>query len=82
MVLTNSEEYAERCWSVVNVGRQREGAFYHHMGLASNYRMAEWMGAVLRVQLTRLEEQSQRRAENARYLWRSGTGVGPHSRPR
>jgi len=27
------------------------------------------MGAVLRVQLTRLEEQSQRRAENARYLF-------------
>jgi len=69
LVLTNDPEYAERCWSVVNVGRQREGAFYQHVGLASNYRMAEWMGAVLRTQFSRLEEQSQRRSENAAYLF-------------
>lgn len=69
MILTNSDDLAERCWSVVNVGRQREGAFYQHTGLASNYRMAEWIGAVLRVQLARLEEQSERRAANAAYLF-------------
>jgi len=31
--------------------------------------MAEWIGAVLRVQLARLEEQSERRAANAAYLF-------------
>ncbi|MFO7697643.1 MAG: DegT/DnrJ/EryC1/StrS family aminotransferase, partial [Anaerolineae bacterium] len=69
MVLTDDPGYAERCWSVVNVGRQPEGAFYQHVGLSSNYRMAEWMGAVLRPQLSRLEEQSERRAGNAQYLF-------------
>lgn len=69
MVLTNDADYAERCWSVVNVGRQREGAFYQHVGLSSNYRMAEWMGAVLRPQLSRLEEQTERRSVNASYLF-------------
>ncbi len=69
MILTNDDDLAERCWSVVNVGRQREGAFYQHTGLASNYRMVEWIGAVLRVQLTRLEEQSERRSANAAYLF-------------
>jgi dTDP-4-amino-4,6-dideoxygalactose transaminase len=68
MVLTNNAEYAERCWSVVNVGRRPEGAFYQHVGLSSNYRMAEWMGAVLRAQFSRLEEQSERRSANAAYL--------------
>jgi len=52
----------------VNVGRVRQKAFYYHVNLASNYRLAEWMGAVLRIQLRRLEEQSERRAANAAYL--------------
>jgi dTDP-4-amino-4,6-dideoxygalactose transaminase len=69
MVLSNSDAYAERCWSIVNVGRQREGAFYHHAGLSGNYRLPEWPAAVLRVQLQRLEEQSARRSENAAYLF-------------
>ncbi|MHB1318223.1 MAG: DegT/DnrJ/EryC1/StrS family aminotransferase [Anaerolineae bacterium] len=69
MVITNDPDLAERCWSVVNVGRQREGAFYQHVGLSSNYRMAEWMGAVLRSQLARLEEQSERRSASAAHLF-------------
>lgn len=68
IILTNSQEWAERCWSVVNVGRSPEGAFYQHVNLASNYRLAEWMGAVLRAQLGRIEEQAALRAENAAYL--------------
>jgi len=75
MILTNDDDLAERCWSVVNVGRQREGAFYQHTGLASNYRMVEWIGAVLRVQLTRFEEQSERRSANAAYLFRALSNV-------
>lgn len=68
MILTNDEEWYERCWSVVNVGRDRQGAWYEHVRLASNYRLSEWPAAVLRVQLTRLEEQAERRTANARYL--------------
>ena len=68
MIVTNDEEWADRCWSVTNVGRLRQGAWYEHAGLASNYRLSEWAAAVLRVQLTRLEEQAQRRAINGAYL--------------
>lgn len=68
MILTNDEEWAEKCWSVCNVGRQRGGEFYRHIALASNYRLVEWAGAVLRVQLTRLEEQTERRCRNAAHL--------------
>jgi len=68
MILTNDEEWAEKCWSVCNVGRQRSGEWYQHIVLASNYRLSEWAGAVLRVQLARLEEQTKRRCGNAAYL--------------
>ena len=68
MILSNDEGWAEKCWSVCNVGRKRHGEWYEHIGLASNYRMSEWPAAVLRVQLSRLEEQSDLRVRNAAYL--------------
>lgn len=68
MILTNDPELYERCWSVHNVGRQRQGQWYGHVALASNYRLSEWAGAVLRVQLTRLHDQAERRARNGAYL--------------
>jgi 3-amino-5-hydroxybenzoate synthase len=42
--------------------------FYSHFIYGSNYRMNEWQGAVLSVQLTRLDEQTARRHKNARVL--------------
>jgi 3-amino-5-hydroxybenzoate synthase len=42
--------------------------FYSHFIYGSNYRLSEWQGAVLRVQLQRLDEQTQRRHRNARLL--------------
>ncbi|NLD44032.1 MAG: DegT/DnrJ/EryC1/StrS family aminotransferase [Chloroflexi bacterium] len=68
LILTNDDAWAERCWSVVNVGRQRHGEWYHHIALASNFRLSEWAGAVLSCQLGRLEEQAERRSANAAYL--------------
>jgi dTDP-4-amino-4,6-dideoxygalactose transaminase len=68
MIVTNDEGWADKCWSVVNVGRVRQGAWYQHVGLASNYRLSEWAAAVLRVQLSRIEEQSVLRERNAIYL--------------
>jgi len=68
MILSNDEDWAEKCWSVANVGRARHGEWYGHITLASNYRLSEWAGAVLRVQLTRLEEQAEQRSASAAYL--------------
>jgi len=75
IILTNSESWAEKCWSVANVGRRRHGEFYQHIGLASNYRLSEWAGAVLRVQLKRMEDQLRKRQANARYLAKALTAV-------
>jgi 3-amino-5-hydroxybenzoate synthase len=42
--------------------------FYSHFIYGSNYRLSEWQGAVLMAQLGRLDEQTQRRHQNARLL--------------
>jgi dTDP-4-amino-4,6-dideoxygalactose transaminase len=68
MIVTNDEGWAEKCWSVTNVGRKRHGEWYQHINLASNYRLSEWPAAVLRAQLGRLTEQSERRTKNGAYL--------------
>ena len=68
IIVTNSEAYWEKVWSVHNVGRAVKGAWYGHITLASNYRLTEWQGAVLRCQLARLDEQNARRSANAALL--------------
>jgi dTDP-4-amino-4,6-dideoxygalactose transaminase len=67
-IVTNNPELAERCWSLHNVGRVRDGAWYQHEFLGWNYRMTEWQGAILRAQLERLPEHIERRSDNATYL--------------
>ncbi len=67
-ILTDDEALAERCWSVHNCGRVREGRWYQHEVLGGNYRMTQWQAALLLAQLTRFEELAQRREANARYL--------------
>ena len=68
IILTDNEEWAEQCFSLRSFGRQKGGAFYEHHILGWNYRMTEFQGALLLSQLARLEEQTQKRAENAVYL--------------
>lgn len=68
IILSNNQELAERCWSIHNVGRVRQGAWYQHETWGSNFRMTQWQAAILLAQMTRLEAQSARREENAAYL--------------
>ena len=44
------------------------GVVYSHFTYGSNYRLSEWQGAVLGVQLTRLEQQTAHRHRNGRLL--------------
>ena len=67
-ICTNDQELAELTWSLMNVGRLREGAWYQHERLGWNYRLSEFHGALLRAQLTRVPEQMARREANASYL--------------
>ena len=68
IVLTNNEEFADAVWSVINVGRVRNGRWYEHPILGSNYRLGEFQAAILRAQMKRLPEQTQTRTKNANYL--------------
>jgi dTDP-4-amino-4,6-dideoxygalactose transaminase len=69
-VLTNDENLAERCFAFHNNGRGRRTAsldFSYRQG-GANLRLTEFQAALLLSQMTRVEEQSRRREENARYL--------------
>ncbi len=68
IVITNNEEWAERVWSVHNVGRPRSGRWYEHSILGGNFRMTEWQAAILIAQLARLGDQTERRTANAAVL--------------
>jgi dTDP-4-amino-4,6-dideoxygalactose transaminase len=68
IVVTDDEELGELCWSLHNVGRVRQGAWYQHEILGGNLRMSEWQAAVLLAQLERLPEHAARRDASARYL--------------
>jgi dTDP-4-amino-4,6-dideoxygalactose transaminase len=68
IILTDRKELAERCWSVHNCGRVRDGRWYQHEVLGSNFRMTQWQAAVLLAQMTRFEALAARREANATYL--------------
>jgi dTDP-4-amino-4,6-dideoxygalactose transaminase len=68
ILITTDPALAERARSVCNQGRRSGGAWYEHVRLGTNYRLSGWQAAVLLVQLSRLPEQLERRAANARFL--------------
>ena len=67
-VVTNRDDLAEAAWSVINVGRVRQGGRYEHEVFGSNYRLTEFQSALLHTQLQRLPEQMARRDGNAEIL--------------
>ncbi len=68
IVLTNDEELAAKAYSYQHIGRIPGRPFYEHHYVGWNFRMTEFEAAVLLVQLERLEEQTVRREENAKFL--------------
>ncbi len=68
IITTDDADLAERCWSLHNVGRSREGEWYEHFMLGGNFRLTDWQAAVLLVQLGRLDRQIEVREQNASYL--------------
>jgi dTDP-4-amino-4,6-dideoxygalactose transaminase len=68
VLLTNDAELAARAWSIANVGRVPEGAWYDHRVLGANLRLTEFQAALIRCGLKRLPELMDRRDECAYYL--------------
>ena len=68
IIITNNEELAKRCHSLIWIGREVGRPWYEFKRLGWNYRLTDFQGAILRAQLSRVEEQVEKRMENARYL--------------
>jgi perosamine synthetase len=67
-ILTSSDDFYEQCKSYQNNGRMLANATFAYVRNGANLRITEFQGALLLQQLTRLEEQSRRREQNAAYL--------------
>jgi len=68
MIISNNDKFEVQARSVHDCGRMPGEWFYSHFIYGSNYRLSEWQGAVLNVQLSRLDEQTKRRHQNSRLL--------------
>lgn len=68
IIISNDDAFEKLARSVHDCGRMPGEWFYSHFINGSNYRLSEWQGAMLSVQLTRLDAQTQRRHKNARLL--------------
>lgn len=68
LILTDNRELSELCHSYINSGRLRKGDQFSHRVLGRNFRLTEFQAAILLAQLSRLDEQTERRRESARYL--------------
>lgn len=80
IILTNEEKTEKLARSFSNCGRLPEGVWYKHYFLGGNYRMTEYQGALLQVQLKRYPELMERRERNAKFLteqFLSVEGVAP-----
>jgi len=63
-IVTNNDELAEKAFSFHHIGRMKGRPFYEFHRVASNLRMTEWQGAILRAQLKRLDDQIATRTRN------------------
>lgn len=68
IITTNSEELHINAWSLINVGRIPGGKWYQHERIGQNYRLTEFQAAIVLAQMTRLEEQMQKREANVKLL--------------
>ncbi len=68
IVLTDDPELAATIRSLSNCGRGQDAPWYEHYLPGGNYRMTEFQAAILLAQLTRLAEQTERRARSAAIL--------------
>lgn len=68
IILSNNEELLNKIFLQSNCGRAESDTAYQHVLKGTNARLSEIQGAILRVQLSRLEEQINLREENYKYL--------------
>lgn len=67
-IVTNDAKLADRCWSVHNCGRTRNGAWYEHAVIGGNYRLSQFQAAILNEQIKKLDDEIETRQRAAAYL--------------
>lgn len=67
-VVTSDESIFENMQRIRDMGRQPGGKRWEYKNLGWNYRVSDYLAAVLEVRLGDLDQQSQRRSDNAAYL--------------
>jgi 3-amino-5-hydroxybenzoate synthase len=65
IIISNDADFERKARSITDCGRLPGHWFYEHFDYASNYRLTEWQGAILNVQLERMDEQTALRHHNA-----------------
>ena len=68
ILCTDNDNLAGECEALLWAGRRLGRPWYEFHRLGWNYRISEFQSALLRCQLSRLDEQNNIRAENAEYL--------------
>ncbi len=66
-IVTNDDRLHDLCQSFQNNGRSSSGLFAYNLP-GANLRISEFQAVLLARQLSRLEDQSRRREQNAQYL--------------
>ncbi len=79
-ITSDDSDIMDRCFQYHTCGRTQGGMWYGHEYPGFNYRMTEFQAAILLVQIERVDEQMQRRTENAEYLSRRLSSI-PGIRP-
>lgn len=67
-IICNDEALMHEAFLQLNCGREENDTTYQHVRIGTNARLSEVQGAILRVQLSRLDEQIALREENYKYL--------------
>jgi perosamine synthetase len=78
IIVTNDDQFAEYCSNFQNQGQKGRATISYKEGAgtrATNMRMTEFQGGLLQAQMTRLQEQSDRRNANAQYLTKLLSGI-------
>ncbi len=68
VILSNESEFLHNAFLLSNCGREEGDTTYQHVLVGSNARLSEVQGAILRVQLSRLDGQIEKRECNYRYI--------------
>lgn len=67
-IISDDKELIDKAFLELNCGRAENDTTYQHVRVGTNARLSEMQGAILRVQLSRLREQTLLREKNYVYL--------------